>query len=910
MTWLQALIRGIARQPRWSVLCVLALSALAATQVYDVRSRSFNFTVDASTEALLPESSADRQVFDKVRQTFGGTDAVLMALRLEPLFTAQNMARIEALTTGLSQIPGVRDVFSLGTAPNLLATGLDIDISSFTRQAVNNPEAIAQFEQQIRDNPLYSGSLVSADGRYTMFAIALDQVGEERFRSEHYTQKFREMAQDITGSPEVLLTGSPVIKAASTDALLRTLMITVPSIYGLIVVLLLFAFRCVRATFAVVLTISIALLWTGASAVMLDIPINLVTVITPPLVITLGLAYCVHLLSDYFSSDAPDPMARRKRTIDVVSRISVALVLAVTTTVAGFLALNINPLPAIRQFAILSSLGIGFLLLLVLLFLPAMLDLLGCAARRRGWGEQLLKKWANKIAVFDMRWRGPIVWVAICMVPVGLWLASGLQVGTDYVKAFRESSPVRQQYDAINQHFRGATIVTVLIDTYVNDALTNPELIRGIEDLTQWLREQPEVGQAVSYVDHLKLINQSLNEGAVEYFAVPDQAATVKQLLVLAGGDEVRRMVDARFRSALVSVRITSGDSVEITEFIRRVEARLAQLQPPLNARITGSAVLATRTVNQIGRGQWMSLALAGVAILTMLSLMFTSITAALWAMLPNMVPIAIYFGLLRILEIPLNPTNSLIASIVLGVAVDDTVHYLARFNADARATGSEKRAALSALRATLRPVTLTTIALCSGLLVLAVSEMRTQVQFGLLASATLFLAWISEITLTPALGSRLRIVTLWDLLRLDLGQSPQHTIPMLAGLSLRQARVFALTSNLEKFQADQRVITQGDFARDMYVVIDGVVRVWIERPEGEKELATLGRGAVMGEAGYFGQRRTANVTSLSPVRVLRFDSQDLERLRRRYPRIAATIFRNLNRIQAERIARATAMIQ
>lgn len=910
MTWLQALIRGIARQPRWSVLCVLALSALAATQVYDVRSRSFNFTVDASTEALLPESSADRQVFDKVRQTFGGTDAVLMALRLEPLFTAQNMARIEALTTGLSQIPGVRDVFSLGTAPNLLATGLDIDISSFTRQAVNNPEAIAQFEQQIRDNPLYSGSLVSADGRYTMFAIALDQVGEERFRSEHYTQKFREMAQDITGSPEVLLTGSPVIKAASTDALLRTLMITVPSIYGLIVVLLLFAFRCVRATFAVVLTISIALLWTGASAVMLDIPINLVTVITPPLVITLGLAYCVHLLSDYFSSDAPDPMARRKRTIDVVSRISVALVLAVATTVAGFLALNINPLPAIRQFAILSSLGIGFLLLLVLLFLPAMLDLLGCAARRRGWGEQLLKKWAGKIAVFDMRWRGLIVWVAICMVPVGLWLASGLQVGTDYVKAFRESSPVRQQYDAINQHFRGATIVTVLIDTYVNDALTNPELIRGIEDLTQWLREQPEVGQAVSYVDHLKLINQSLNEGAVEYFAVPDQAATVKQLLVLAGGDEVRRMVDARFRSALVSVRITSGDSVEITEFIRRVEARLAQLQPPLNARITGSAVLATRTVNQIGRGQWMSLALAGVAILTMLSLMFTSITAALWAMLPNMVPIAIYFGLLRILEIPLNPTNSLIASIVLGVAVDDTVHYLARFNADARATGSEKRAALSALRATLRPVTLTTIALCSGLLVLAVSEMRTQVQFGLLASATLFLAWISEITLTPALGSRLRIVTLWDLLRLDLGQSPQHTIPMLAGLSLRQARVFALTSNLEKFQADQRVITQGDFARDMYVVIDGVVRVWIERPEGEKELATLGRGAVMGEAGYFGQRRTANVTSLSPVRVLRFDSQDLERLRRRYPRIAATIFRNLNRIQAERIARATAMIQ
>jgi CRP-like cAMP-binding protein len=164
--------------------------------------------------------------------------------------------------------------------------------------------------------------------------------------------------------------------------------------------------------------------------------------------------------------------------------------------------------------------------------------------------------------------------------------------------------------------------------------------------------------------------------------------------------------------------------------------------------------------------------------------------------------------------------------------------------------------------------------------------------------------------TLTPALGAGLRIVTLWDLVRLDLGKSPQHTIPLFSGLSTRQARMFALMSNMERLPAGTRLIREGDIARDVFVMIDGQVEASIERDGERKVLSAMTRGAVMGEAGYFGQRRTASVDAVTPVRLLRFDSQDLERLRERYPSIAATIYRNLNRIQAERIARMTAMVR
>lgn len=907
---LQALIDFLARRP-WLPLLFVALATVAAgLSVFDDDGR-LRIAIDPSTEKLLPEGDDDRRVFERLRETFGDSEAILLAVHFEPVFSAENLARIDALTQALLQVEGVKSVFSLATAPNLLASGDEVEVSSFTQQAAAAPERAPALAQALARNAVYRGTLVSADGRYAAFIISLEGVDEVRYLRGAYSQRLRELAERETGGAEVHITGSPVIKAATTAALLDTLSFTIPTIYGLLVVLLLLAFRSVRATAAALLSVTVALIWTIATAAWLQIPLNLVTVITPPLVITLGLAYSIHLLSEFFSEPARTPAERAERMRQVMRHMSSALFLAGATTIAGFLALALNALPAIRQFVWLSTLGVAYLIVLTLFFLPALLSLLRCGRHEsRQLGQRLADAAAPRLAAFDTRWRRHIIFVALVIVPLNLWLATGLPIGTDYVKAFVEGHPAREDYEAINDAFNGANLVAVYVDSHLNDALTEPELIRAIDELQGWLRRQPEVGAAVSYVDHLKLINQSMNDGGESAYAVPESAAAVKQLLVFGGGDELKRMVDARFREAVISVRLNVNDSAEIARFVERTRQRLRALPQPLDASLTGSSVLATRTVQEIGKGQWLSLAVAAFVIWALLAFMFTSMRAGLWALLPNLLPVAVYFGLLRLLDIPLNPTNSLIASIVLGIAVDDTVHFLTRFNAEARARGSERAAVREALAASLRPTSLNTIALCLGLLMFAGSDLRSQVQFGLLASFTLFVAWISEITLTPALATRLKIVTLWDLLRLDLGQSPHHTIPLFAGLSLRQARLFALIAKLERHPAGSLVIRQGDLARDMYVVVEGSIEVWIERAGERQTLARLGRGAVLGEAGYFGQRRTANVEATTRVRVLRFDSQDLERLRLRYPRIAATVFRNLNRVQAERLARATAMLQ
>lgn len=895
-------------RPGWSVAAAVALTALALLTAIDPHTGEPRFAVDPALEQLLPVDGNDRAVMERVRTVFGDTDAVIVAVAFDQVFTGDNLHAIESISRGFAELPDVRHVFSLATAPNLLASGEYIDVSSFTRQARDDPQRVSSLFGELNRNPLYRGSLVSLDGRVTSFALSFADVDDETFRQRDYPARIREIVTRHAGDRPVWVTGSPVIAAATANALFQTLSFVLPVIFVLVVLLLGIAFRNLAATIGGTLTIGMALIWTMADFAVLGVPLNLITAIVPPLVITLCLAYAVHLLSEFFHAGS-EQESGRERLLRTLQRGGPPLLLTGATTIAGLMALMINPLPAVRQFALLSSVGVGYSILLVLLFLPALLVLLGCR-NSPPRAVVMYRRIAGQLAEFATAHR---VWIAVISLGVAalaVWSSTSIRVGTEYIKSFRPDATVRTDFEAINKAFNGATLVSVLIETHVDDALTNPELMREIEQLQQWLREQPEVGAVVGYIDHLKLINQSLNEGDPEFFRVPDSAMAAKQLLVYGGSDEIRRTIDSRFRTALISVRIRSEGSIAIRDLVARVEQRLAALPPPLFAQVTGSPVLATRTVDDIAEGQLESVLIALAVIYLMLAMMFTSMRAALVAMLPNVLPIAAYFGLLGAWGITLNPTTSLIACIVLGIAVDDTIHFLARFNADARAHGDERRAVDSALRSVLRPVTLTSIALCAGFLSFTGSELQNQVQFGLLAAATLVVAWVTDITVTPALGSTVRIVTLWDLLRLDLGRNPQHTIPLLSGLSLRQARTFALLSNIETVPAGHQIITAGDSARDIYVIIDGELLAWIERNGERRELSTMGRGTTIGEAGYFGQKRTANVDSLGDARLLRFDSQDLEKLRRRNPRIAATIFRNLNRIQAERIARTTAMLR
>jgi CRP-like cAMP-binding protein len=184
---------------------------------------------------------------------------------------------------------------------------------------------------------------------------------------------------------------------------------------------------------------------------------------------------------------------------------------------------------------------------------------------------------------------------------------------------------------------------------------------------------------------------------------------------------------------------------------------------------------------------------------------------------------------------------------------------------------------------------------------VLGFSALRSQAEFGLLAAATLAVGWLVDMTLTPALCAGVRVVTLWDVLTLDLGSDPAREIPLFAGMNRQQMRIFVLLATPRTLAAGELLFREGDAARHAYLVLDGRLETSVERDGARVDLEPIQRGETTGEIGLFALRRSADVRAVAPTRLVRFDGEDLERVRQRSPRTAALLYRNLNRIQSER---------
>jgi CRP-like cAMP-binding protein len=182
-------------------------------------------------------------------------------------------------------------------------------------------------------------------------------------------------------------------------------------------------------------------------------------------------------------------------------------------------------------------------------------------------------------------------------------------------------------------------------------------------------------------------------------------------------------------------------------------------------------------------------------------------------------------------------------------------------------------------------------------------------VDFGLMAALTLAVAWLIDVVFTPALCARLRIVTVWDLLSLDLGDDPRRSIPLFAGLRLTQARIVALLGSLHAFPKGHVLTRVGEFADEMWIIIDGELRASLPTEGREVEFGICRRGDTVGEVALFHGQRTAEVVAMTDVRLLRFTHASLDRIRRRYPRIGARLYANLSRILAKRVAVTTDLV-
>jgi predicted RND superfamily exporter protein len=851
------------------------------------------------------------------------------------------LAAIARLTPRVEAVPGVASVLSLSTAPNISSVDGDLVIAPLFETPPSDAAGLEAVRQKAFANPLYKGSLVNDAGDTTSLVIQLLDISEAEFTrispadagwlatvlelaepppaERAVDRQIQDLAAEELG-PDVQtwLVGSAHIKAETTRTLIADLVKVIPLALLLITVVAGFSFRTVRGVLLPVSAIGIGVVWTLGVMAAIDPLLNLVTVSVPMLLLVIGFAYAVHVVSCYYHAAEEQPGSPRSVTQLGLYNVVLPTLVTSLTTVAGFFSLVTHPLAAIRQFGLYGGIGVGFSGLAAITFVPAVLALLP-VQKGRGAREDA-EHGAEPHRPFDrlLAWLGEFdcrnanaIFVAVGAL--SLLSAFGIpriDVNSTMVSNFPEDSSVRRAVEAVNRQLGGAGQINVVLDTDYPKGLTEPSILKQVEALQGWLEGQPGISGTTSILDYIKLLHQSFNENDPAQYRIPASRNLVTQLLFFGGSDDTKRFVDSQFQIGNVLVRTTALDSADLGVLVRRIEARLGELSEPLRGRVTGNLVLISKTNDEIAVGQAISVGSAFGTIFLIMAALFMSLRIGLIGMIPNVFPVLLYFGILGWTGVTLNVTTGLVASIVLGVSVDDTIHFFSNFNRFAR----EKASEIEGVKATLlhlgRPVTYASLALSAGFAVLALSDLRQQAEFGGLAAITLLAAAVADLTFNPALTSRVKIVTLWDVLTLDLGENPHEVIPLFHGFSKWQARIVALMTEIVEVKLGHRLMQTGQKSDGMYLVIEGQLESHIERDGARVPLNRHGRGDVLGEVGLFRGERTANVDCLSDCRLLRFDQENLARLQRRYPRTAAKLMRNLSEVLADRLKSATQRVR
>jgi len=742
--------------------------------------------IDPSLNEMLPEDDDARRFYEELLDRFGSDDVVVVALRSPALFSPAGLEALARATRAIEDIDGVHHVDGLANALRIRPFEGDVEIAGYLEPMPASQAEADRLRAALWADPLRAGSFVSRDAAASAILVTFERLSEEELLARGLDLAVLEAARAAAPGMEVFLAGTPHIKATVARLLTAELTTMVPVVFLLMSALSCLFFRSLRVGLVPIAAVALGLVWTLGAMGWAGHDLNIVTTLIPPLVLALGFAYAAHVVSSFQQAGALGDRGRGASRSARASLARVAFPVAFTalTTAAGFLSLGTNDLAVVRGFGFFAAVSTLATFLVALTLVPLLLTRggtgtdadvetgtgTGTGARMgagaagaagadampeasTGWLDRRL----DALVRFDLRHANGILVAALLLVGGALFGATRIEVNLPVIENFGRETEIRRAYREVDRLFGGANQFYVMLRAEQAGAFEDPAWLREIAGLQAWLEAQPEIGGTTSVVQYVEVLNEALGAGAGDPPGrhIPETAKAVAQLLLFGGNEELDVLIDRAHRTATILVRSTATETREFDILARRIDARLAELPAGLTGQTTGNAILLTRAADRISRGQALSLLLASAMIGLLLIGYFRSLRLGLLALVPNVIPVVLYFGLLGWTGVTLNNATALMGSIVLGIAVDDTLHLLVEYRRALAQTGDPARALHESVRHVGRAITCTTLAVCLGLLVVGTSELRNQAEFGLLGAATLAIAWLVDLTFTPVLCAR-----------------------------------------------------------------------------------------------------------------------------------------------------------
>jgi predicted RND superfamily exporter protein len=724
---------------RWQWLVVVLLVGVTGVALAGMT----RLRVDPSNERLLPRQGDDARVYQRFLSTFGSDVAILVGFHdpQQSLLVPEGLAAVRRLTQALAELPHVAVVHSLTHAPDmaqLRLTPFGIAVPRLIPDDSLTPEQV----QAIQQNAQVIGTLLSPDLHTAGILVVPDNVGASASAREAWLTAVRTVAAQHAGQGrQIYVAGIPLERSDVTHYIQGDQKRIIPLVFMVLLGVTYGIYRVKRFAVLSLSCVLLSLIWTMGSVGFVGIPLNVITSLLPAVITVVSVSVVIHLVNQFI--DEVEAGASGAEAVEnTVGHVGMACLLTSVTNAMGFFSLPVIQAPAIQEFGLFAGLGVLLAFVATMTFAPLALLRIGRVPSTRwlhlkeGRLEAVLDQlttWvaAHRRAVF----LGVVVLLGM-MIP-GIWQ---ITEGTDIVRALKQDAPLRVSSEFIDQHLTGAHSLEFLVAVPGSDNLTAPATIRQVLAFSHWLRTQPGVTAVFSPWEPLRAV-------PAELLADDEQLRVLATLLPL--GFPLDAWLDTRGKALRISARITSIDSARFLVLADKARQRGAQMS--LSMQATGTNYLLARMSRALVHNQVASLACAMVLILGTITIALRSWKLGLVAAIPNLLPTVMIFGLMGWLGIELSAATAMIASVALGLFVDDTIHLLYLYRQEKKLGRRAFDAIEYALHHAGRAVIFTSLILTLGFWAGLLGSFKPTIYFSFLMGLTMLFSVVTELLVTPA---------------------------------------------------------------------------------------------------------------------------------------------------------------
>jgi hypothetical protein len=703
-------------------------------------------TVNSDVVTYLPQSDAAVRLFNYLGEKFGQNDVVVVLVESDNVFSAQTLKDLDNLTRAFQCIEGVASVISLADMMDI-RKGSDgsIEIGRLFEPGSppTEPGQIQALRNTVMGNERYRGGIISQDGRTTLIVCQVSSSA----RTNAIVARVKAAAAGCNAAERLQFGGNPLLVSELSTIIFHDLKVLIPIVSILIIVTLYASFGTIRGVLIPLGSVLMSTVWVLGLFGLLKVPLTMVSDIIPALLVALGTAPCIHILSK-FDEDVTRYGARGEESQSAFREVGIRVVLAALTIVLGFSSFIVGSyLTTIRDFGIFSSLGVVFSLLISLFFVPALVGSIRVSPRRtERVRDRLVHRFMERWADMVVRRRRAILAAGAVILACAIAGIPMIRRDSEFTKFIDAGNPVRRTEALLQREFGGSRPLQIVFRGDLSDPRVLAEMLR----MEKFITREHLATNPLSIADLVAEMNELVDGQKI----IPDDRAKVANLLFLLEGQNlVSGLMDDAKSEGRIQAMVGMLESPQLGHLIDALDGYIRGIDRKLvDVSYTGMPLISWHLDQSVISSQAESLGIAIVFIFLLLAIKLRSWRAGIIGLAPIVLAVLVMFGFMGITGIPINVATVLVGAIALGIGIDYSIHFSVRFSTYYRGPSTAGEAVRKTIQTTGRAIIINVLAVTMGFIALLFANLLPLRQFGILTAIVMLASGAGALTLLPAL--------------------------------------------------------------------------------------------------------------------------------------------------------------